>query len=339
LNVENGTNGNQFSGEYSEDHVSMTWSAANSAGFRFQSNPGDFSTSVPGTPFAELGFERNGIFAQADPVRAAAAPQQPVQQTLTAEQLRPVVQQAIASWKAAGASPAQVALLNQVQFHIAALPGSYLGMEAGQQVWISPNAGGWGWFVDASAASGQAFPATPGSPADGKMDLLSVVSHELGHVLGLEDSPDLKDVMGETLAPGVRRLPTASDLAAARVQVTTTADPGASDRVTVIPPSPSRANGSDQDVAAILANLFLRPFQTTATPAGNGDAGPTPAPAALAWPPAFLAAGRLGPATNLPLKPREHISSTALLDQVFAAVAAKPPDGGLLSDPLVPYGG
>jgi hypothetical protein len=44
------------------------------------------------------------------------------------------------------------------------------------------------------------------------MDLLSVVTHELGHVLGLGDSANLGDVMGEALSPGVRRLPTASDL-------------------------------------------------------------------------------------------------------------------------------
>jgi hypothetical protein len=330
VNVANGTNGNQFSGEYVEDHVSMTWSATNSAGFSFQPNQGDFSTSVPGTPFAELGAERNGIFAHADPVRAAATPQQPVQQALTAEHLQPVVQQAVAFWQAAGASPAQVALLNQVQFHIAALPGSYLGMEAGQQVWISPNAAGWGWFVDASAASGQAFPATPGGPADGKMDLLSVVDHELGHVLGLEDSPGPNDVMGETLAPGVRRLPTASDLAADRAPVTTTAD-----LAVVSPRSPSSAAGSEQDVAAILAKMFLLPFQTAATPSGNGSPTPTPAPAPLAWPLSpLLATGSQDSATTLPLAPRAQAPSPALLDQLFAAVAVKPLDQGAFGDPL-----
>jgi hypothetical protein len=141
VNVEHGTNGDQFSGQYIEDHVSMTWSASNSAGFSFQSNRGDFSTSVPGTPFAELGFERNGQFALADPGGAAAPPLQPVGQTLTADQLQPVVQQAIASGQAAGASAAQVTALNQVPVPGAALPGSYPGVEAGRQL---PAAGGQG---------------------------------------------------------------------------------------------------------------------------------------------------------------------------------------------------
>jgi hypothetical protein len=38
-----------------------------------------------------------------------------------------------------------------------------------------------------------------------------VLDHEFGHVLGLDDSDNLHDVMGETLPAGVRRLPRASD--------------------------------------------------------------------------------------------------------------------------------
>ena len=47
------------------------------------------------------------------------------------------------------------------------------------------------------------------SPAAGKMDLLSVVEHELGHVLGLPDLDPVSnagDVMAGTLATGVRRV-------------------------------------------------------------------------------------------------------------------------------------
>jgi hypothetical protein len=46
--------------------------------------------------------------------------------------------------------------------------------------------------------------------APNKVDLLTVVSHELGHELGLSDLNMLTDpsnVMDGTLAPGVRRLP------------------------------------------------------------------------------------------------------------------------------------
>ena len=52
-----------------------------------------------------------------------------------------------------------------------------------------------------------------GSPAFGRMDLLTVVEHELGHVLGLGDlDPQAvpHELLTTTLAAGVRRLPTPS---------------------------------------------------------------------------------------------------------------------------------
>jgi hypothetical protein len=45
------------------------------------------------------------------------------------------------------------------------------------------------------------------------MDLLSVMAHELGHiVLGMDESPASNDVMSEALPLGVRRMPTPDDL-------------------------------------------------------------------------------------------------------------------------------
>src|SRR5205085_2822207 len=53
--------------------------------------------------------------------------------------------------------------------------------------------------------------AGPDSPAFGRIDLLTVVEHELGHVLGLSDLDPLAvphDLLTETLTAGVRRFPT-----------------------------------------------------------------------------------------------------------------------------------
>jgi hypothetical protein len=66
VSVTDGTNGNHYAGDYVENQATVTWSGTNLAtGFTFTSNPGDFSTSVPGRAFAELGHEGNGSFFDA----------------------------------------------------------------------------------------------------------------------------------------------------------------------------------------------------------------------------------------------------------------------------------
>ena len=90
------------------------------------------------------------------------------------------------------------------------------GWATPNSVWIDQNAAGYGWFVDATPGreneefgtivGGTTELASAGSPATGKVDLLSVLMHEMGHVLGLEHGDEL-GVMGESLGLGVRRVP------------------------------------------------------------------------------------------------------------------------------------
>src|SRR5262249_34656015 len=56
VNVKDAANG--FAGEFVQNQVTVSWSG-NELGFSFTANPGNFSTSVPAEPFAELGQERN----------------------------------------------------------------------------------------------------------------------------------------------------------------------------------------------------------------------------------------------------------------------------------------
>jgi hypothetical protein len=128
---------------------------------------------------------------------------------LTPDQLQPVVRDAITRWAETGAvTPEQVARLEAARFLIVDLPGLLLGEEfAGTTVLIDADAAGYGWYVDAIPSdAGQAN--DPGRAA-GRMDLLTVVMHEMGHLLGLpdDDGADPGDLMDEALAPGVRRLP------------------------------------------------------------------------------------------------------------------------------------
>src|SRR5207248_5267788 len=81
--------------------------------------------------------------------------------------------------------------------------------QTAQTITIDSDAAGHGWFTD---------PTPGGNPAAGRVDLLTVVAHELGHVLGIVELDGNTDLMAETLPVGVRRVPAASDLAATGAQ-------------------------------------------------------------------------------------------------------------------------
>src|SRR5205814_141731 len=87
------------------------------------------------------------------------------------------------------------------------------------------DAAGYGWFVDPTPADDSEFAvptafglgAGAGSPAAGRMDLLTVVMHELGHVIGLDSHSggDPADLMAAYLGTGDRRRPSAGEAAGA----------------------------------------------------------------------------------------------------------------------------
>ncbi|OAI52842.1 hypothetical protein AYO44_16410 [Planctomycetaceae bacterium SCGC AG-212-F19] len=113
-------------------------------------------------------------------------------------QLQRVIADAIQRWAATGLSAEQVSILQHAQVVIADLPGGLLGYTLGNVVTIDTNAAGYGWSL------GQHV-----SPH--RVDLLTVVCHEFGNVLGL---PELRgehqqpgNVMDDTLALGVRWQP------------------------------------------------------------------------------------------------------------------------------------
>jgi hypothetical protein len=140
---------------------------------------------------------------------------------LTPAKLAPIAHQAVANWAATGLTATQVALLSQVQYSIQDLSArGALGLTTVDTpgVLLDATADGYWWFIDltpadnaefAVAAASQELQARPGSPAFGHMDLLTVVEHELGHVLGLDDldpSVAAHDLMTSTLGMGTRRV-------------------------------------------------------------------------------------------------------------------------------------
>jgi uncharacterized delta-60 repeat protein len=195
-------------------HTSIGYSNfANSVSIQSDGKIVTYGAATFGTPpapqetdFAVVRYNTDGTL-DANPLVAASAPPASVTQALTAGQLRPLVAEAERRWEAAGVSAAR---LSAVRVSIAALPPSYLGMESGTRIWVSPNAAGWGWFVDPTPRGDTEFTTAGDQGEQNRMDLLTVLMHEMGHALGLDH--DGGGVMQEALTPGTRRLPTADEV-------------------------------------------------------------------------------------------------------------------------------
>jgi hypothetical protein len=138
---------------------------------------------------------------------------------LTQAQLDPIVAAAIARWSAAiGGSLA--GYLQGVVFVVGSISGQALAQTIGRVVVIDADAAGWGWFVDATPADDREFGgagsdgtarAPQSSAAYGRMDLLTVVMHEIGHLLGFEHGDAAAGaLMQASLEAGVRKLPLAT---------------------------------------------------------------------------------------------------------------------------------
>jgi subtilisin-like proprotein convertase family protein len=159
---------------------------------------------------------------EASPLLAAApASSTPVAGVtpLTETQLAPIVAEARSYWVAAGASSSA---LDGIAVRIADLPGDELGTAFGHVITLDANADGHGWILDPAPGPGTA-PVRPSAPSQGAgdpdregfgFDLLTVVAHEMGHMLGfgdLDPATHPNDVMAATLEPGTQHLSDAAE--------------------------------------------------------------------------------------------------------------------------------
>ncbi len=110
---------------------------------------------------------------------------------LTDSQLSTGLADAIAAWETQDLTSTQLRDLQGLTVGVADLPGNLLGLasESTNYVWVDADAAGYGWSF------------TTEDLRSGGVDLLSVLTHELGHKLGYDH-----DVMGESLNVGERHL-------------------------------------------------------------------------------------------------------------------------------------
>jgi hypothetical protein len=131
---------------------------------------------------------------------------------LTADSLAPLAMAALADWARFGVD------LSAVRFAVANLSHGVLGEVRDGVVYLDDDAAGHGWFVDSTpardeefAASGAGLRAVDAKAVD-RIDLFSVIEHELGHVAGLRDlAASSSDLMNGALGTGVRRKLAARD--------------------------------------------------------------------------------------------------------------------------------
>jgi hypothetical protein len=173
-------------------------------------------------------------------------------QVLTEAMLQPLVTEAKHRWAAAGIDAGALSRLEEVTFQIAELPGALLGLSASWVVTIDARAAGHGWFIDPSPEEDIEFRRS-GAYVAGRIDLLSVLAHELGHLLGF-DHYEGDDTMAAALAPGVRRLP-----ASAAAGDTATPDARQVAVIAPRPPSTSASLARSAQVAPAESVLRRRP--------------------------------------------------------------------------------
>ena len=171
-----------------------------------------------GTFFCDLGsgFQTGGSW-QATRVSSLHADVEPLvsslASSLTIEQASATAELASRLWYDEEDSN----ILEEAKVLVVDLPGLLLAQAGSGVIYLDHNAAGHGWFIDATPGEHEEFTLRDGvyqalgdSDADGKIDLLTVLAHEMGHLLGYGDlDSDLHtdDIMADTLPPGARRLP------------------------------------------------------------------------------------------------------------------------------------
>ncbi|MDF1739372.1 MAG: autotransporter-associated beta strand repeat-containing protein, partial [Verrucomicrobiales bacterium] len=125
----------------------------------------------------------------------------------TEEDVERLAQEAISRWEKSGLTAEQLEALESITYAVTDLEGSVIGAAEGSAIYLDYNAAGADWFVDDTEWLDEEFVeidgilrAISGDDIDGLafdggasagIDMLSVLMHEQGHILGLLDEYEL----------------------------------------------------------------------------------------------------------------------------------------------------
>ncbi|MBL9151358.1 MAG: right-handed parallel beta-helix repeat-containing protein, partial [Verrucomicrobiales bacterium] len=177
--------------------------------------PDGSETIEQGSIGDETGSDQNPA-ANATATGATPVTLVPTGADLNAEALEAIAEAARQRWIDAGISADQLAALDSVTYQISDLGNNRLGSTTGNLIAIDDDGASRGWFIDLTPTADEEFGAVSptrllalaDSGADQRMDLLTVILHEQGHILGLPDAGSTGALMSGALSTGNRLLPT-----------------------------------------------------------------------------------------------------------------------------------
>ncbi|MCW5950802.1 MAG: hypothetical protein KIT69_00845, partial [Propionibacteriaceae bacterium] len=241
--------------------------------------------------------------AEPQPLLAPAVAARDVR-LLTAADLDAAFESALADWRATGADT------DGITAALADLAGTRLGETTGREILIDPVAGGWGWD---------------------RMDLATVLRHEIGHALGLGHTAT--GLMAEVLQPGVTfAVPEQWPADAGPVRGTMALTGGEDETEEPAQAEPPKPEPAKSEPAAEPAPAKSEPAPEPATsepqpvtpqPSATPEPEPTPAPSAESQPaadpePAPAAASDLEPAAPVAQWARQGGVATLTLTVAIA---------------------
>ncbi|MBU6300506.1 MAG: autotransporter-associated beta strand repeat-containing protein, partial [Verrucomicrobia bacterium] len=179
-------------------------------------------------PSVQIGTIDFGIEAESGGGASTTGVGTPDTTGINSADIAELARESVSRWTRTGLNQDQLEALGRISYRIENLAGNRLGYADGMVIVIDSDAAGRAWFVDRTASHDEEFDlgdsdgvnALDGTGASDRYDLLSLLLHEQGHVLGLADqSSGQTDVMYAFLQAGQRRIPVSGQAEGAQVSL------------------------------------------------------------------------------------------------------------------------